>query len=112
MAKILQKYIKFSTSELEEYAANPESCVRCVKTDLHLGMGAYGMANFKHALHELLVRTKVGIYDANVNGIVLGIKNIKASGRCGAPWRCPAHIQASNQCHHLQSVQHNHSIYE
>ncbi|XP_064548855.1 DNA-directed RNA polymerase I subunit RPA43 isoform X1 [Drosophila montana] len=84
MAKILQKYIKFSTSELEEYAANPESCVRCVKTDLHLGMGAYGMANFKHALHELLVRTKVGIYDANVNGIVLGIKNIKVLGQTAA----------------------------
>ncbi|KAH8378079.1 hypothetical protein KR093_009072 [Drosophila rubida] len=81
MAKILQKYIKFSTKELEQYAANPESCVLCVKTDLHLSMGPYGMANFKHALHELLIRTKVGIYDANLHGIVLGIKNIKVLGQ-------------------------------
>ncbi|KAL7742046.1 hypothetical protein ACLKA6_018294 [Drosophila palustris] len=81
MAKILQKYTKFSSKELEQYAANPESCVICVKTDLHLSMGPYGMANFKHALHELLIRTKVGIYDANLNGIVLGIKNIKVLGQ-------------------------------
>ncbi|ALC38649.1 CG13773 [Drosophila busckii] len=84
MAKILQKYIKFSTKELEQYAANPESCVRCVKTDLHLSMGPYGMTSFKHALHELLIRTKVGIYDANLNGIVLGIKNIKVLGQTAA----------------------------
>ncbi|XP_023179121.1 DNA-directed RNA polymerase I subunit RPA43 [Drosophila hydei] len=84
MAKILQKYIKFTTKELEQYAANPESCVRCVQTDLHLAMGPYGMANFKHALHELLIRTKVGIYDSNVNGIVLGIKNIKVLGQTAA----------------------------
>ncbi|KAH8271942.1 hypothetical protein KR044_012210 [Drosophila immigrans] len=81
MAKILQKYIKFTTKELEQYAANPDSCVLCVKTDLHLSMGPYGLANFKHALHELLIRTKVGIYDANLNGIVLGIKNIKVLGQ-------------------------------
>ncbi|XP_034097470.1 DNA-directed RNA polymerase I subunit RPA43 [Drosophila albomicans] len=81
MSKILQKYIKFSTKELEQYAANPDSCVLCVKTDLHLSMGPYGMSNFKHALHELLIRTKVGIYDANLNGIVLGIKNIKVLGQ-------------------------------
>jgi len=80
MAKILQKYIKFSNKELEQYTANPDSCVLCVNTDLHLSMGPYGMANFKHALHELLIRTKVGIYDAKLNGIVLGIKNIKVQG--------------------------------
>lgn len=84
MAKILQKYIKFTTKELQQYAANPESCVRCIKTDLHLAMGPYGMGNFKHALHELLIRTKVGIYDSNVNGIVLGIKNIKVLGQTAA----------------------------
>ncbi|KAH8411907.1 hypothetical protein KR222_002112 [Zaprionus bogoriensis] len=84
MAKILQKYVKFSTKELEQYAAQPESCVLCVNTDLHLSMGPYGMGNFKHALHELLIRTKVGIYDANLNGIVLGIKNIKVLGHNAA----------------------------
>lgn len=84
MAKILQKYIKFSTKELQQYAANPESCVLCVNTDQHLSMGPYGMANFKNALHELLIRTKVGIYDANLNGIVLGIKNIKVLGNTAA----------------------------
>lgn len=84
MAKILQKYIKFSAKELEQYAANPESCVLCVNKDLHLSMGPYGMGNFKSALHELLVRTKVGIYDANLNGIVLGIKKIKVLGQNAA----------------------------
>ncbi|KAH8410162.1 hypothetical protein KR009_007257 [Drosophila setifemur] len=78
--KFLQKYIKFTTKELQDYAAKPESCVRCITTDMHLAMGPYGMANFKHALHELLIRTKVGIYDASLNGIVLGIKNIKVLG--------------------------------
>jgi len=47
---------------------------------MHLAMGPYGMANFKHALHELLVRTKVGFYDASLDGILLGIKNIKVLG--------------------------------
>ncbi|EDX04023.1 DNA-directed RNA polymerase I subunit RPA43 [Drosophila simulans] len=80
MAKILQKYIKFSVKELENYASSPESCVRCITTDMHLAMGPYGMANFKHALHELLIRTKVGFYDSGLDGIVLGIKNIKVLG--------------------------------
>ncbi|EDV99193.1 probable DNA-directed RNA polymerase I subunit RPA43 [Drosophila grimshawi] len=84
MAKIIQKYIKFTAQELEQYAANPESCVRCIQTDLHLSMGPYGMANFKHALHELLIRTKVGMYDAKLNGIVLGIKNIKVLSQTAA----------------------------
>jgi len=81
MAKILQKYIKFSVKELENYASSPESCVRCITTDMHLAMGPYGMANFKHALHELLIRTKVGFYDSGLDGIVLGIKNIKVLGQ-------------------------------
>ncbi|XP_043662157.1 uncharacterized protein LOC122626097 [Drosophila teissieri] len=80
MAKILQKYIKFSVKELDNYASSPESCVRCISTDMHLAMGPYGMANFKHALHELLIRTKVGFYDSGLDGIVLGIKNIKVHG--------------------------------
>ncbi|XP_017069833.2 LOW QUALITY PROTEIN: DNA-directed RNA polymerase I subunit RPA43 [Drosophila eugracilis] len=80
MAKILQKYIKFTAKELEQYASNPESCVRCINTDMHMAMGPYGMASFKHALHELLIRTKVGFYEASLNGIVLGIKNIKVLG--------------------------------
>ncbi|EDW51922.1 DNA-directed RNA polymerase I subunit RPA43 [Drosophila sechellia] len=80
MAKILQKYIKFSVKELENYASSPESCVRCITTDMHLAMGPYGMSNFKHALHELLIRTKVGFYDSGLDGIVLGIKNIKVLG--------------------------------
>ncbi|KAH8328959.1 hypothetical protein KR074_000639 [Drosophila pseudoananassae] len=80
MAKILQKYIKFSTKELENYAANPGSCVRCINTDMHLAMGPYGMDSFKQALYELLIRTKVGIYDTRLDGICLGIKNIKMLG--------------------------------
>ncbi|KAH8251363.1 hypothetical protein KR032_009758 [Drosophila birchii] len=84
MAKILQKYIKFSGKELEKYATNPESCVRCINTDMHLAMGPYGMASFKHALHELLIRTKVGFYDSRLDGIVLGIKNIKVLGHTAA----------------------------
>ncbi|XP_037710045.1 DNA-directed RNA polymerase I subunit RPA43 [Drosophila subpulchrella] len=80
MAKILQKYVKFSAKELETYASSPGSCVRCITTDMHLAMGPYGMANFKHALHELLIRTRVGFYDANLDGILLGIKNIKVLG--------------------------------
>ncbi|XP_017111387.1 DNA-directed RNA polymerase I subunit RPA43 [Drosophila elegans] len=80
MARILQKYIKFSTKDLENYASNPESCVHCVTTDMHLAMGPYGMADFKHALHEHLIRTKVGFYDVSLNGIVLGIQNIKVLG--------------------------------
>ncbi|XP_022219311.2 DNA-directed RNA polymerase I subunit RPA43 isoform X1 [Drosophila obscura] len=84
MSKILQKYIKFSTEELEAYANNAGSCVNCINTDMHLSMGPYGMASFKHALHELLIRTKVGIYDANLSAIVLGIKNIKVLGQTAA----------------------------
>ncbi|XP_017151801.1 DNA-directed RNA polymerase I subunit RPA43 [Drosophila miranda] len=84
MSRILQKYIKFSTQELETYANNPGSCVNCVNTDMHLSMGPYGMASFKHALHELLIRTKVGIYDANLSAIVLGIKKIKVLGQTAA----------------------------
>lgn len=84
MAKILQKYIKFSAKELDKYATTPGSCVRCINTDKHLAMGAYGMANFKHALHELLIRTKVGFYDSGLDGIVLGIKNIKMLGHTAA----------------------------
>ncbi|XP_016994106.2 DNA-directed RNA polymerase I subunit RPA43 [Drosophila takahashii] len=81
MAKILQKYIKFSAKELEKYASTPGSCVRCISKEMHLAMGPYGMASFKHALHELLIRTKVGFYDASLDGIVLGIKNIKVLGQ-------------------------------
>ncbi|KAH8238852.1 hypothetical protein KR038_004667 [Drosophila bunnanda] len=84
MAKILQKYIKFSGKELQKYAANPDSCVRCINTEMHLAMGPYGMAKFKHAVHELLIRTKVGIYDSGLDGIVLGIKNIKVLGHTAA----------------------------
>uniref|UniRef100_A0A6P4FQN5 DNA-directed RNA polymerase I subunit RPA43 n=1 Tax=Drosophila rhopaloa TaxID=1041015 RepID=A0A6P4FQN5_DRORH len=80
MAKILQKYIKFSDKDLEKYASSPGSCVICITTDMHLAMGPYGMASFKHSLHELLIRTKVGFYDASLNGIVLAIKNIKVLG--------------------------------
>ncbi|XP_017041378.1 DNA-directed RNA polymerase I subunit RPA43 [Drosophila ficusphila] len=80
MAKILQKYIKFTAKELENYASSTGSCVRRINTDMHLAMGPYGLASFKNSLHELLIRTKVGFYDSNLNGIVLGIKNIKVLG--------------------------------
>lgn len=84
MAKILQKYNKFSIKELEQYAANPDSCVLCINTDLHLSMGPYGLGDFKNALYDRVIRTKVGIYNANLNGIVIGIKNIKALGQTAA----------------------------
>ncbi|XP_030382500.1 DNA-directed RNA polymerase I subunit RPA43-like [Scaptodrosophila lebanonensis] len=84
MANIVQKYINFSKKELEQLALNSDSCVRHVNTDMHLSMMPYALADFKHALHELLIRTKVGIYDAKLNGIVLGIKNIKLLGNSAA----------------------------
>lgn len=84
MTQILQKYDKFSIKELEQFAANPGSCVFFVNTDLHLSMGPYGLRDFKNALHEVAIRTKVGVYNADLNGIMIGIKNIKALGQTAA----------------------------
>lgn len=84
MAKRLQEYVKYSIKELESYTKQEGSCVRKINSNLHISLGPYCLADFKHALSSHIMRRKVGYYDANLKGIVLDIKNIKVLGTSAA----------------------------
>ncbi|XP_017476058.1 PREDICTED: DNA-directed RNA polymerase I subunit RPA43 [Rhagoletis zephyria] len=84
MAKRLQEYVKYTIKELESYTKQEGSCVRKVNSKLHVSLGPYCLADFKHALSAHIMRRKVGYYDASLEGIVLDIKNIKVLGSAGA----------------------------
>ncbi|XP_065356512.1 DNA-directed RNA polymerase I subunit RPA43 [Calliphora vicina] len=84
MAKRLQEYVKYTTKELDQYTQTEGSCVRKINTNLHLSMGPFCLADFKHILMAHLVRSKVGFYDVHLDGIVLDVKNIKVLGTTGA----------------------------
>ncbi|XP_023299392.2 DNA-directed RNA polymerase I subunit RPA43 [Lucilia cuprina] len=84
MAKRLQEYVKYTTKELDQYTETEGSCVRKINTNLHLSMGPFCLADFKHVLMAHLVRSKVGFYDIHLDGIVLDVKNIKVLGTTGA----------------------------
>lgn len=84
MAKRLQEYVKYTTRELELYTQTEGSCVRKINTNLHLTMGPFCLADFKHVLMAHLVRSKVGFYDIHLNGIVLDIKKVKVLGKTAA----------------------------
>ncbi|XP_037816214.1 DNA-directed RNA polymerase I subunit RPA43 [Lucilia sericata] len=84
MAKRLQEYVKYTTKELDQYTETEGSCVLKINTNLHLSMGPFCLADFKHVLMAHLVRSKVGFYDIHLDGIVLDVKNIKVLGNTGA----------------------------
>lgn len=84
MAKRLQEYVKYTTKELDKYTQTEGSCVRKVNTNLHLSMGPFCLADFKHVLMVHIVRSKVGFYDVQLDGIVLDVKKIKVLGTTGA----------------------------
>lgn len=84
MAKRLQEYVKYTVKELDEYAATEGSCVRKVNTNLHLAMGPFCLADFKHVLMAHIVRNKVGHYDLQLKGIILDVKKVKVLGNTGA----------------------------
>ncbi|CAD6997877.1 probable DNA-directed RNA polymerase I subunit RPA43 [Ceratitis capitata] len=84
MAKRLQEYVKYTKKELESYTKQEGSCVRKINSNLHLSLGPYCLADFKHALSAHIMRRKVGYYDASLEGIVLDIKNIKVLGTAAA----------------------------
>lgn len=84
MAKRLQEYVKYTTKELDLYTQAEGSCVNKINTNLHVSMGPFCLADFKHVLMAHLVRSKVGFYDVHLEGIVLDIKKIKVLGTTGA----------------------------
>ncbi|XP_013102067.2 DNA-directed RNA polymerase I subunit RPA43 [Stomoxys calcitrans] len=84
MAKRLQEYVKYTIKELNEYAQTEGSCVRKVNTNFHLSMGPFSLADFKHVLMAHIVRSKVGSYDVQLDGIVLDVKKVKVLGELGA----------------------------
>lgn len=84
MAKRLQEYVKYSIKELESYTKQGGSCVRKINSNLHISLGPYCLADFKHALSAHIMRRKVGYYDASLEGIVLDIKNIKVLSKSAA----------------------------
>uniref|UniRef100_A0A1I8NC75 DNA-directed RNA polymerase I subunit RPA43 n=2 Tax=Musca domestica TaxID=7370 RepID=A0A1I8NC75_MUSDO len=84
MAKRLQEYVKYTIKELDEYVQTEGSCVHKVNTNLHLSMGPFCLADFKHVLMAHIVRSKVGSYDVQLNGIVLDVKKVKVLGNTGA----------------------------
>ncbi|XP_018801986.1 PREDICTED: DNA-directed RNA polymerase I subunit RPA43 [Bactrocera latifrons] len=84
MAKRLQEYVKYSIKELESYTKQEGSCVRKINSNLHISLGPYCLADFKHALSAHIMRRKVGYYDDSLEGIVLDIKNIKVLSKLAA----------------------------
>ncbi|XP_053957999.1 DNA-directed RNA polymerase I subunit RPA43 [Anastrepha ludens] len=84
MAKRLQEYVKYTIKELESYTKQEGSCVRKINSGLHISLGPYCLADFKHALSAHIMRRKVGYFDARLEGIVLDIKNIKVLGMAAA----------------------------
>ncbi|XP_073823144.1 RNA polymerase I subunit F [Musca autumnalis] len=84
MAKRLQEYVKYTVKELDEYVQTEGSCVHKINTNLHLSMGPFCLADFKHVLMAHIVRNKVGSYDVQLDGIVLDVKKVKVLGHTGA----------------------------
>ncbi|XP_061396325.1 DNA-directed RNA polymerase I subunit RPA43 [Musca vetustissima] len=84
MAKRLQEYVKYTIKELDEYVQTEGSCVHKINTNLHLSMGPFCLADFKHVLMAHIVRNKVGSYDVQLDGIVLDVKKVKVLGNTGA----------------------------
>uniref|UniRef100_A0A1A9WXD5 RPA43 OB domain-containing protein n=1 Tax=Glossina brevipalpis TaxID=37001 RepID=A0A1A9WXD5_9MUSC len=80
MAKRVREYVKYSTKELDLYAKREGSCVHKINTNMHMSIGPYCLADFKNILKAHILRTKIGYYDAHLDGIILDIKNVKIFG--------------------------------
>ncbi|XP_037960582.1 probable DNA-directed RNA polymerase I subunit RPA43 [Teleopsis dalmanni] len=73
----LKKHANYTLKELEEYLNSPNSCVHKINTNFHISILPYSMENFKRHLLLYIIRKKVSFYDAQVEGIVLDVRNIK-----------------------------------
>lgn len=74
------KYLKYTQKELQKYCRDPSACIKCVTDEISVGIRPAGLACFREAVTEALVRDKVGLYDAKLKGIVLDVRNIKVLG--------------------------------
>lgn len=80
MNKTKLKYVKYTKKELDKYVRDEISCISLMNSELHLGFPPWGFTNFQETLTNIISRDKIGKYDANLNGIVLEVRNIKVFG--------------------------------
>ncbi|GAB0086791.1 hypothetical protein DMENIID0001_009730 [Sergentomyia squamirostris] len=80
MKKKVLNYIHFTKSELDGYTRDKTSCVECVNNSMHISFPPWGMDDFKETLLNAVAVKKIGLFDAELNGIVLDVRNIKLNG--------------------------------
>lgn len=84
MSRRIKDYVKFTSAELLKYTESKRSCMKKINTDLHLNLPPSGLGNLKKAISETIATKKIGLYDQNLKGIVLDVRNIKVLGDAGA----------------------------
>lgn len=77
MSNIIQKYFKFPKEELEAYSKRPGSCILKINSNMHITVGPLCLMDCKRLVMDHIVKSKVGYYNRQLNGIVLGVKNVK-----------------------------------
>ena len=80
MNKIKFKYVKYTKLELDRYVRDEKSCIKRTTSEIHVGFPPWGFANFEETLTNIISRDKIGKYDANMDGIILEVRNIKVLG--------------------------------
>lgn len=70
------EYIKYSKVELESYVGNTESCVKKIKSEIHLGLAPWMLKDLQSSILKVL-SVRIGKYDAKLNGIVLDFRNTR-----------------------------------
>lgn len=80
MNKTKFKYVKYTKFELDRYVCDEKSCIKRKNSEIHVGFPPWGFANFEETLTNIISRDKIGKYDANLDGIILEVRNIKVLG--------------------------------
>lgn len=77
MEKKALDYVGYSTTQLESYVQDEDSCVDKINHDMHIDIPPWALQNLSKSLKQIICTKKIGLYDNSLDGIVLGVANIK-----------------------------------
>ncbi|CRK98834.1 CLUMA_CG012022, isoform A, partial [Clunio marinus] len=69
-------YIKYTRGELESYCNDPETCIKKVHSIEPITFSPIMIADFRSTINKLL-SSRIGKYDAKLEGVVLDFRNTK-----------------------------------
>lgn len=77
MARKFINQTTFTKNELDKFLIDDSSCIECITHKIHLTFPPHGFSDIKKTIRSTLNLTKIGLYDAELDGIILAYRNLK-----------------------------------